>query len=176
MSVVLPHTGLAVPHREFEITDLHAASDLSSYRASLSYRGRPVGIIEDEGRGGGASFRPLTFSDTAPVRQFAAEATRNGDSVSEEGFYDDLVREHYMERITQLATRRGQTLVRGFSSSGSIVIFVTLEEHPSRFTTRDAQRLAAETPQVERWEMWTGPHWAPVHPRAQKPGDSRTRR
>lgn len=170
MSVVLPHTGLAVPHREFEIAELNAASDLSAYRAVLTHKGRPVGSIEDQGRGGGARLLPLDPSDLVAVRQFAAQVTRDGRPVSEEELYDDLVREYDMERMTQLVTQRGQTLVRGFSSSGSIVIFVTLDEHPSRFTPRAAQRLAAETPQAELWEMWTGPHWTPVFPWPQASG------
>lgn len=164
MPVVLPHTGLTVPHGDLAVTALDALSDLSAYDAVLSLKGHPIGSIVDQGRGGGAHFWPLTPAHLEPVHAFVTAARRGGEPVTDEEVYDDLVREYDMERLTQRANHLQQTVARGFSSGGSIITFVILNRPPGRFTRSAARQLAAETPQVTLWEIWTGEQWAAPFP------------
>ncbi|WP_327258232.1 hypothetical protein [Streptomyces sp. NBC_01244] len=164
MSIILRHTGLAVPHGDLEVTELDAVSDLSAYTAVLSYKGRPAGSIEDTGRGGGAIFTPLTRAHLDTVRAFVAAARRSGQPVGDEEVYDDLIREYDMELQTQKANRLQHTLVRGFSPTGSVIAFITLHQPPERFTPSVAHQLARDTPQAALWEVWTGSRWAPGFP------------
>ncbi|PNE36617.1 hypothetical protein [Streptomyces noursei] len=105
------------------------------------------------------------------MREFDSAATRDGQPVTEEAAYGDFVREYDMERMAQGANRRGQTLLRGFSSSGSIVIISEQSLPPS--THRKLKTIA---PRQDQGHVFRAADWrrgaVHEHRRAQTP-DSR---
>lgn len=113
----LVHTGLRVPHTRLTVTALRQLSlhDGVAFTATLRHDRRIVGVIENQGTGGGTWFIPThraTFGD-ADLQAFAdACRTTAGTVPTVEEVLDDLVTEYDTARTVGRVQGRGRTLLR----------------------------------------------------------------
>jgi hypothetical protein len=93
--ITLIHTGLSVPQDAPQVSALRELPtfDGVAFQATVRRRGRDVGLIENNGGGGQAAFRPYPGSGFGydALNAFAAACRRGGEQVSTEGVFNDLV-------------------------------------------------------------------------------------
>ncbi|MFI8944172.1 hypothetical protein [Streptomyces syringium] len=169
--IKLPHTGLHVPHDRYTLADFQQMTTLCgiAYNATVHEGERCVGVIENQGNGGGTWFFPATAADRRAVHAFAAACRMDGEPLSEEQVLDHLITEHETAQDVAKCARRRASLLRGFNEGGepgvSIIASappVWLDRADSPFLPRLARDLKASAPDVAAWELWTGGQWKPL--------------
>ncbi|MFD8387388.1 hypothetical protein ACFV2X_54480 [Streptomyces sp. NPDC059679] len=168
----LPHTGLEVPHDRYTLADFQQTEMRCgiAYSATVNEGGRCVGVIENQGDGGGTWFYPATAADRRAVHEFAATCRMDGEPLSEERVMDRLIDEHEMAGEVEKCARQRKSLLRALDEDGQIGVTVAVGAPPvwltradSPFLSRIARKLKASDPDVSAWEVWTGDQWAPLN-------------
>ncbi len=168
--VLLPHSGLRVPHTRLAVTSLKQlqTSRGVAFTATLRLDGRVVGTIEDQGNGGGPMFEPRHGAGFGHA-EFAAFATRcrtswGGNDV--ESVLGDLVDEYDTGRIVARNAKAGKLSLRLMSpiTEGSADLYCAdLATYPSpRVPRTDAERAAlgqscqrhTATGPGQTWQVW----------------------
>ncbi|RPK32378.1 hypothetical protein EES39_38490 [Streptomyces sp. ADI92-24] len=170
--IQLPHTGLQVPHDRYTLADFQQM-EMScgiAYNATVNEGKRCVGIIENQGNGGGTWFSPATAADRRAVHEFAAASRMGGEPLSEEEVLEHLITEHETALEVAKCTRRRASLLRGFDEDGEVIVSISIAAAPTRlaradapFLPRLARDLKASAPNVSAWQFWTGDQWAPLN-------------
>ncbi|WP_371801463.1 hypothetical protein OHA38_43550 (plasmid) [Streptomyces sp. NBC_01732] len=167
----LPHTGLRVPHDRYTLADFQQMTTRCgiAYNATVNEGKRCVGVIENQGNGGGTWFHPATAADHRAVHDFAAACRMDSEPLSEEEVLDHLITEHETAQEVAKCARRRATLLRGFDEDGGPVVSIAIGAAPTRlaradcpFLPRLARDLKASDPDVAVWEFWTGDQWKPL--------------
>ncbi|MYS37217.1 hypothetical protein K388_07462 [Streptomyces sp. KhCrAH-43] len=168
----LPHTGLHVPHNRYVLTDFQQMKTRCgiAYNATVHDGERCVGVIENEGNGGGTWLYPATAVDRQAVHDFAAASRMNGEPLSEEEVLDHLITEHETAQEVAKCARRRASLIRGFEEDGMLAATASVSVPPvwldrtdSPFLPRIARDLEASHPDVASWEFWTGDQWKRIN-------------
>jgi hypothetical protein len=179
--IVLPHTGLHVPHRRLRVSSLKTlrTPEGEAFTATLRLDGRLVGYIHNDGNGGATTW---TTTGTGFGRRdldayVAACRTDAGTAALEEHILDDLVEEYASARTVAKADRAGHTALRlcqlingaTFTVGGATATRVITPAHRQRL----AVDLAAKSPagDDEWWQLWNGTAWKDVTPRPTAPAD-----
>jgi hypothetical protein len=93
--ITLPHSRLQVPHDRLRVSSLKQTPthDRVAFTATLRLDGQRVGVIEDDGRGGGAQFHPDPAASLGydELNTFAAACRRDHRAISTESVLGDLV-------------------------------------------------------------------------------------
>lgn len=169
--IKLPHTGLHVPYDRYTLANLQQMTTRCgiAYNATVHEGERCIGIIENEGNGGGTWFSPATYADRLAVHEFAAACRMDGGPLSEEDVLDHLITEHETAQQVAKYARRRASLLRGFDEDGSPAITIAIGTPPvwldradSPFLPQIARDLKASDPDVAAWEFWTGDQWKPL--------------
>lgn len=168
----LPHTGLQVPHDRYTLANLQQMTTRCgiAYNATVREGERCVGVIENDGNGGGSLFYPATAADHLAVHHFTTACRMDGRPLSEEEVLEHLITEHETGQETAKCARRGETLLRGFKegdAAPAVTIAIGapplwLDRADSPFLPRLARDLKASDPGVA-WEFWTGDQWKPFN-------------
>jgi hypothetical protein len=169
---VLPHSRLRAPHDRLRVTSLRQTPmhDGVAFTAALRLDDRRVGVTEDEGRGGGAMFRPDPGAGYGygygygydELNAFAAECRRDDQPVSTESVLADLVTGDGLARRIKRATAKHGTVLRLVGADGYAIELATVRVMPT--TDYHRQLVAAELgqPAEGHWEMWNGQVWQPL--------------
>ncbi|MFJ4343039.1 hypothetical protein [Streptomyces sp. NPDC088915] len=166
--IKLPHTGLHVPHDRYTLAGLQQMTTRCgiAYNATVHEGERCVGVIENEGNGGGTWFFPATAADHHAVHEFAAACRMDGEPLSEEEVLDHLITEHETARDVAKCARHRASLLRGLDEDGLPAVITSVSAPPvwldradSPFLPRIARGLRASDPDVAVWEFWTGDQW-----------------
>jgi hypothetical protein len=166
--IMLPHSRLEAPHDRLRVTSLREIPmhDGVAFTATLRLDGRRVGVIEDDGRGGGAQFHPDpgTGFGYNELNAFAAECRRDGQPISTEGVLNDLVTEYDLTRRIRRATATRGTVLRLVGADGYAIELATVAVMPT--TEHHRQLVAAKLgqPAEGHWEMWNGQAWQLLSP------------
>ncbi|GHH54983.1 hypothetical protein [Streptomyces candidus] len=170
--IQLPHTGLHVPHDRYTLTDFQQMEMGCGivYNATLNEGKRCVGVIENQGNGGGTWFFPATAADHRAVHEFAAASRMGGEPLPEEEVLEHLITEHETALKIAECTRRQASLLRGLDAEKEPVVFIAIAAAPDRlaradapFLPRLARDLKASDPHVNAWQYWSGDQWAPLN-------------
>ncbi|MEV4042856.1 hypothetical protein [Streptomyces sp. NPDC049744] len=168
----LPHTGLHVPHDRYTLADFQQMTTRCgiAYNATVHEGERCVGVIENQGNGGGTWFFPATAADHRAVHEFAAACRMDGEPLSEEEVLDHLITEHETAQQVAKCARRRASLIRGYEEDGLPAVTIAIGTPPvwldradSPFLPRVARDLKASDPDVAVWEFWTGDQWKPLN-------------
>ena len=166
--ITLPHSRLQIPHDRLRVSSLKEIPmhDGVAFTATLRLDGRRVGVIEDEGRGGGAQFHPDPGAGFGydELNTFAAACRRDHRAVSTESVLGDLVTEYDLTRRVKRATAKRGTVLRLVGADGYAIELATVRVMPR--TDYQRQRVADELgpPSEGHWEMWNGQAWQPLNP------------
>jgi hypothetical protein len=179
--IVLPHTGLHVPHTRLRVSSLKRlrTPDGEAFTATLRLDGRIVGHIHNDGNGGATTWTTTGtgFSWRDLDAYVAACRTDAGTATLEEHILDDLVEEYSSTRTVAKADRAGHTALRlcqlingvTFTVGEATATRVTTPEHRQRLIAD----LAAKSPAAadEWWQIWNGTAWEDLTPRPTAPVD-----
>ncbi|MET8823967.1 hypothetical protein [Streptomyces rochei] len=166
--IKLPHTGLHVPGNRYTLADFQQMTTRCgiAYNAAVREGERCVGVIENQGDGGGTWFYPATAADHRAVHDFAAACRMDGEPLSEEEVLNHLITEHATAQEVAKCARRRESLLRGYEEDGLPVITIAIGAPPvwldrpdSPFLSRLARDLKVSDPDVAVWEFWTGERW-----------------
>jgi hypothetical protein len=167
--VVLPHTGLRVPHARLRVTSLKTmpTPDGEAFTATLRLDGRIVGHIHNDGNGGATTWSTngTGFSWRELDAFIAACRTPHGTAPAEEHVLDDLVEEYATSRIVTKHVRANRSplrlcrLVNGLTYTVGLAAAttVTTPAHRARLVGELAVHSPAEDD--EWWQLWTGAAW-----------------
>lgn len=167
--VVLPHTGLRVPHTRLSVTSLQTlpTPDGEAFTATLRLGGRIVGHIHNDGNGGATTWSTngTGFSWRDLDAFVAACRTPAGTEPPEEHVLDDLVEEYATSRIVAKLERANRTplrlcrLINGitYSVGRAAATKVTTPAHRQRLIGELAVHSPAKDD--EWWQLWTGAAW-----------------
>ena len=117
----LPHTGLRTPDDRLKVTSLKTLNTSCgvAHTSTLRRDSKPVGTIENEGRGGMTQFHSkYVRTDPKALTEAALEAyaeqcrTDSGLTVTVEDLLNALVDEFEWSKKADKATRRGDALLR----------------------------------------------------------------
>lgn len=112
----LPHSGLQVPNLDWRVTSYRdfKTSDGLAYTATLRWRGKIVGVAENQGHGGGTWAQIDKPAARAAFDTFVDScAYADGDDdASHEGVLEDLISEYEWARRIAACGRRGATAIR----------------------------------------------------------------
>jgi hypothetical protein len=179
--IVLPHTGLHVPHTRLRVNSLKTlrTPDGEAFTATRRLDGRIVGYIHNDGNGGATTWTTTGtgFSWRDLDAYVAACRTDAGTATLGEHILDDLVEEYSSTRTVAKADRAGHTALR-LCQLINRVTFTVGEATATRVTTPTHRQrliadLAAKTPAAadEWWQLWNGTAWEDLTPRPTAPAD-----
>lgn len=175
----LPHTGLRVPDRSLSLTRYRelSTSDGVAFSANLRVNNRIVGLVENQGHGGGTWLRAddrRVYGEVHSADYAARCRSEEGEPVTVENLLDALVDEHDWTRRIAAAGRRGAMVLRlmDHALSGT----ERLPDFPpyphDRATIANARvpwpllvkRVLAEIPPGPHgwWQAWTDERWQDV--------------
>jgi hypothetical protein len=170
--VLLPHSGLRVPHDWLKVTDLHKTSthNWPAYTATLTLDGEPVGAIHNDGNGGDTDLA----SDPARwgwqrMADYAAASRHRGQPASVQQVLDALVIECEIDQAIRAAQTTDGTLARLVDAEGTIRDTRPITPAPHRLQeVLELGRTLTRGPE-QQWEIWTGASWfvvpgAPTQP------------
>jgi hypothetical protein len=170
--VVLPHTGISVPHTRLTLRNLRSipTSDGEAYSAELLLDGRPVGVIENTGTGGPTTWLPLDrngFGHTQMHGFVAACRDEHGGPIAEEFVLAELFEETRTARDVTRYLKAGKAVVRTVSaitSDGAVAATFADAYYgvPAEWATRPGELAASmwrQRPDAYAIELWTGERW-----------------
>ena len=181
-SVRLAHTGLRVPDRSLSLSAYKemATSGGVAFTANLRVDKRTVGLVENEGHGGGTWLRaydPRVFGDQHLAEYAGRCRTEEGATLSVENLLDELVDEHDWTRKVTAAQRRQQVQLRLMDHTTDIdgkrspdfqpyphaAIRCTMPSSPQRWDRLAKALLRSDPPGPHGWwQRWTGERWQDV--------------
>jgi hypothetical protein len=179
--IVLPHTGLRMPHTRLTVTSKKTlpTPDGEAFTATLRLDGRIVGHIHNDGWGGPTTWTPTGAGFSwRDLDAFSTECrTQSGTAPMEETVLDDLVEEYATARRVAKHDRAGRTalrlcqLVDGniYSAAEAAATRVTTAAHRQRLIGELAAALPADEDQW--WQLWTGHAWDDLTDRPTQPAD-----
>ncbi|WP_103529236.1 hypothetical protein [Streptomyces sp. SM12] len=162
-------TGLEVPHTDYQLTGIEHMRTRNgvAFRALVNDRNHCLGVIENDGHGGGTWFYPNTAADRQAMDRFVAACRCNGRAVSAEDVYELFVDQYELSRQAARCEREGSALLRGVDNAGAwhgvtVVtkvppIWLARGDHPHMsHLVRD---LAQYQPAPDVWQFWDGTRW-----------------
>lgn len=165
--VILPHTGLRVPHDRLRVTDLRQMPTRNgvAFTATAAFDGVTVGTITNDGNGGATE--PYVAHPLFGWRELAgyvAASRRNGAPAAEEQVLDALVEEYDTAAHVRAATTAGSTAVRLRDDDGNTLDLRTVQPVPPRTpdAVADLTRHLTEAfpnPYGTQWQIWAGTGW-----------------
>jgi hypothetical protein len=173
--IVLPHTGLHVPHTRLRVSSLKTlrTPDGAAFTATLRLDGRIVGAIHNDGNGGATTWSAAGSGSRRHDLDAFVAACRTDDGIAtlEEHVLDDLVDEYESARTVANADLAGHTALRLRQLINGITF--TVGEATAKPITTPAHRgrlvaeLAAASPAGadEWWQLWHGTVWEDLTPR-----------
>ncbi|WP_052412479.1 hypothetical protein [Streptomyces mutabilis] len=164
----LPLTGLEVPHTRYRITSLQQVTMSCGVAFSANVRqGRAlVGVIENDGRGGGTWFIPADRTGRQGMAEFTRACRWKGEPISEEEVYDHLIDEYDLARTAKRNARKRTSLLRGLDADGHTehiieakvpAVWLTRGDYP--YLDQLARGLAKHRPAPDAWQVWDGEQW-----------------
>lgn len=173
--VVLPHTGLRVPHTRLNVTSLKTlpTPDGEAFTATLRLDGRVIGHIHNDGHGGATTWSTNgTSFSWRDLDMFVAACRAPAGTVPlEENVLDELVEEYATTRTVAKHERANRTPLRlcqlidgvTYGAGEAAATKVTTPAHRQRLITE----LAAASPagEDEWWQLWNGAAWEDLTPR-----------
>jgi PAS domain-containing protein len=176
-SVVLPHTGMRVPHARMTVRKLRfiPTMDGEAYGGELLLDGRPIGVVENHGCGDPTTWSPFNraafgWKDMAAF--VAACRDADGEELHEEFVLAELVEETRTARDVARYLRAGRLPVRTLAAIVTGDEDEVIETYPTSYigvagdwTDRREQLTAMAWrtwPEAYAIEMWTGQEWAPL--------------
>jgi hypothetical protein len=170
--VVLPHTGISVPHTRLTLRKLRSipTSDGEAYTAELLLDGRPVGTIENTGTGGPTMWHPLDRGVFGPEQMGAFVAAcrdEHGQPIAEEFVLAELFEETRTARDVARYVKAGKAVVRTVAAitSDTAVVATFADAYygvPAEWATRPDKLAASmwrQRPDAHAMELWTGERW-----------------
>lgn len=171
--VVLPHTGMTVPHTRLSLRKLRSmpTSDGEAYTAELLVDGKPAGSIENSGQGGATIWYPHdrdVFSRTDMQAYVYACRDQNGQPMAEEFVLAELFEETRTGRDVARFLKAGKLPVRTFAVTGGDEVadaFVdAYHALPAGFGSAEMrERLThvmwRDCPAAHAIQVWTGEQW-----------------
>ncbi|MFJ5645889.1 hypothetical protein [Streptomyces sp. NPDC093223] len=164
----LPLTGLTVPHTRYRITSLQQATTRNGIAFSANVReGRTLlGVIENQGNGGGTWFYPGTPGGRQAMAEFTAACRFNSSAIGEEEVYEHLIDEHDLARTAKRCARQRTSLLRGLDgdarNSHTLVAEIPsawLASGGYPYMRQLARDLARHEPAPNTWQVWDGEQW-----------------
>jgi hypothetical protein len=180
--VVLPHTGMTVPHTRLTLRKLRSmpTSDGEAYTAELLLDGKSVGTIENTGRGGATIWHPsdpARFSRQAMTAFIAACRDDQLQPMHEEFVLAELFEETRTARDIARYLKAGKVPVRTISAitDGAEVCSTFPDSYygvPSGWGSKPDMLAAGmwrERPDAHAIQRWTGEGWESLpNPAAQE--------
>lgn len=173
--VILPHTGLRVPHDRLRVTELQQMSTRNgvAFTATVAFDGVTVGTITNNGNGGATE--PYVAHPLFGWRELAGyvgASRRNGAPATEEQVLDALVEEYDTAEHVRAATASGSAAVRLRDDDGNTLDLHTVRPVSARTTDAVADltrhlTAAFPNPYGTQWQIWAGTGWrvlGRVHP------------
>lgn len=171
--IVLPHSGITVPHSRLTLRKLQAmaTSDGEAYTAELLWDGKPAGSIENSGQGGATFWYPFDLGvlDRAQMDAFVAACRdENGKPMDEEFVLSSLFEETRTARDIGRLLRAGTLPVRTLAAiTGGddelVDTFADAYYGVPGASPVDRVAVAAQMwrkcPDAHAIEMWTGERW-----------------
>jgi hypothetical protein len=163
----LPLTGLEVPHTRYSITRLQQATTRNgiAYSANVKEGRTLLGIIENNGDGGGTRFCPGVPRARQAMAEFTAACRRNGSPLGEEEVYEHLIDEYDLARTARRCARQDMSLLRGLDEDArshtlvAKIPSVWLASGGYPYMRQLADDLARHEPAPAVWQVWDGKQW-----------------
>jgi len=179
--VRLPHTGLRVPDHSLSLSVYreHSTSGGVAFSANLRVNSHVVGLVENQGHGGGTWLRADDWRayGEQDLAEYAARCrSEDGQPVTVEDLLDALIDEHDWTRKVAAAGRRGAMVLRlmdhALSGDERLPDFPPYPQDATVVSSRVpwpllVKRVLAEMPPGPHgwWQAWTGECWRDVTPR-----------
>ncbi|MEV4212608.1 hypothetical protein [Micromonospora sp. NPDC049662] len=171
--IVLPHTGITVPHTRLTLRKLQAmnTSDGEAYTAELLWDGKPAGSIENSGQGGATFWYPfdLDVLNRAQMDAFVAACRDEHDKPMDEEFvlawlFEETRTARDVARFARAGELPVRTLAAITSGDDEVVDTFANAYYGVRGASPDdradvAARMWRKCPDAHAIEVWTGERW-----------------
>lgn len=161
-------TGLQVPHTRYHLADFEQMTTRNgvAFHATVNEGDYCLGVIENDGNGGGTWFYQHTAKDRQTMKDFTAACRLDGQTIDPERVYELLVDQHELSQEAARCQRQRTSLLRGLDA-GEWYGVTAVAKAPSVWLTRGdypfmshlARVLAQHQPTPEVWQVWDGERW-----------------